>query len=183
MTVLSAQSTAWGWPDITILIVEVVGAAGIILSLIALIRSNAKLGASVRLSTLQAMISEMNELRRARADEPELERSLFESRQDWSDIEIKHHVAAVQLANVFEWAYLARRDGLLERDVWESWVETWRGVILASPPLRAAFTPTVWTFGRSEEVTHYLNELIKGGGDVGDPCRDRAGITKRLAGI
>lgn len=169
--------------ELATMIVELVGAIAIIVSLVALARSNSKLGASVRLSTLQSMVAEMNALRRDRAENPDLERSLFDTRTDWDDLQIQHHMAAVQLANVFEWAYLARRDGLLELDVWESWVETWRSVILASEPLRNSFSSTVWTFGRSPEVAACLDELVHGSGDVADPVRDRSGLVARIAGI
>ncbi|MEI6649018.1 MAG: hypothetical protein WCO08_05175 [Actinomycetes bacterium] len=125
----------------------------------------------MRLSNLQAMVGEMNEVRRLRATMPEVEKSLFVDRRDFTDLEISQNLIAVQLANIFEWAFLARRDGLIEKDVWESWVETWRSVILSSQPLRDLFTPTVWTFGRMNDMTAILEQLVQGTGAIQDPYR------------
>ena len=150
------------------------------LSLIAVARSNSKLADSMRLTNLQAMVVEMNQLRRFRATDTEVERSLFEDRVNWTDTQIHHNLVAVQLANIFEWAYLARRDGLIELDVWDSWVETWRSVILASEPLRKAFTPTVWTFGRSKDTLAALTLLVEGTGIISDPLRVQSGLGSRI---
>ncbi len=117
------------------------------------------------------MVSEMNVLRNRRADHPALERAMFHSRATWSDDEIREHMLAVELANIFEWAYLARRDGILDRDVWESWAETWRSVILASPPMQKRFTKTVWTFGRASNVFPGIDEFINDRGHLPDPFR------------
>lgn len=152
-------------------IAGVVSALAVCISLIMVAASNRKLSQSMKLANMQAMISEMNTLRRLRADEPDLERSLFPDREAWTDTEIQHNLTAVQLANVFEWAYFARRDGLIEKDVWDSWVETWRSVILASEPLRQAFQSSVWTFGRSDAVSSELNKLISLSGPISDPHR------------
>lgn len=121
----------------------VVQAAGVVVGFLALWRSNRRLSASLRMQTLQQMVVEMNRLRSVRASEPALERALFPSRAGWEDAKVKAHLIAVQLANIFEWAYLARRDGLIEREVWDSWVATWRGVILKSDPIRASFDDVV----------------------------------------
>ena len=129
------------------------------------------------------MIAEMNQLRRNRAANPDLERTLFDSRADWSDLQIQQHMSAVQLANVFEWAYLARREGLIEADVWRSWVETWRAVILGSEPLRNSFTPNVWTFGREHHMAQVLDALITGTGEVPDPLQDKSRFARKIAGI
>jgi len=153
------------------------------LSLVAVARSNRKLTQSMQLSTLQAMISEMNGLREMRSENPDLERSLFDSRESWSDTQIQHNLTAVQFANIFEWAYIARRDGLLEQQVWDSWVETWRNVILASRPLRESFTDNVWTFGRTPEVAAELNQLVSGSGLISDPCKRKNRFWSRIAGV
>lgn len=145
------------------------------ISLLSVAQSNRRLSRSMHLSTLQSMVTEMNQLRQNRADNPDLERSLFESRKDWSDTEIQHHLTAVQLANIFEWAFLARRDGLIDKDIWDSWVETWRSVILASTPLREAFTDTVWTLGRSPQITVELRALVTGDSGISDPFERRRG--------
>jgi hypothetical protein len=152
-------------------------------SLVAVARSNRRMSQSMRSSTLQAMITEMNKLRQARSDNPDLERSLFSARKDWTDSQIEHHLAAVQLANIFEWAFLARRDGLIELDVWDSWVETWRSVILASEPLKLSFTDAVWTLGRSPEVSQQLTLLVNGTGKIADPVRKKSRLWERLVGV
>lgn len=164
-------------------IIQLVSLFIIGVSLIAVARSNRRMTQSMRSSTLQAMITEMNKLRQVRAENPSLERSLFTARQNWTDSQIQHHLAAVQLANIFEWAFFARRDGLIESDVWESWVETWRSVILASDPLRDAFTDSVWTLGRSTEVSVMLQELIAGNGEIQDPIRVKSRVWEKIVGV
>ncbi len=164
-------------------IIQLVSLFIIGVSLIAVARSNRRMTQSMRSSTLQAMITEMNKLRQVRAENPSLERSLFTARQNWTDSQIQHHLAAVQLANIFEWAFFARRDGLIESDVWESWVETWRSVILASDPLRDAFTDSVWTLGRSTEVSVMLQGLIAGNGEIQDPIRVKSRVWEKIVGV
>jgi hypothetical protein len=162
---------------------DVVGAIALIVSLIAVARSNKRVAASVRMSNLQSMTVEMNGLRRLRADDPALERSLFETRTSWSDLQIKHNLMAVQLANILEWAYLARREGMIEIDVWESWVGTWRSVIVSSQPLRNSLGETVWTFGRSPEMTKDLGEIISGSDSIPDPFVPPAKVWSWLTGL
>lgn len=140
-------------------------------SLLAVVASNRRLAASLRIGTLQQIVTEMNTIRAARAMDPEFERSVFPQRADWDDDHIRTYLLAVELANILEWAYLARRDNLLDEDVWESWAETWRAVILSSDALRDCFTTSVWTFGRSEEVSTALNEFVQGAGAIRDPKR------------
>ena len=67
----------------------------------------------MRLDNLQSMVGEMNQIRRTRAENPDLERALFDKRNTWDDERINTNLMAVQLANIFEWAYFARRDGLI----------------------------------------------------------------------
>lgn len=163
-------------------LLDLAGLLVLVASFVAVARSNRKLSISMRLNNMQAMVSEMNELRRIRAADPELERSLFDSRQNWTDEQISQNLVAVQLANIFEWAYLARRDGLIEKDVWESWVETWRSVILSSKPLQEAFTPSVWTFGRQKDVADALNELVRGASNIPDPHKGSSKFLGWLTG-
>lgn len=152
-------------------VISTLSLLALFLSFLAVARSNRQLAKSMRLSNLQAMVVEMNQIRRLRASTPNLERELFENRKEWSDLQISQNLMAVQLANIFEWAYLARRDGLIEKDVWESWVETWRSVILSSESLRKSFTSSVWTFGRMNDLTKTLTDLVQGAGTIGDPFR------------
>ena len=152
-------------------VISTLSLLALFLSFLAVARSNKQLAKSMRLTNLQAMVVEMNQIRRLRASMPDLERELFEDRRDWSDLLINQNLMAVQLANVFEWAYLARRDGLIEKDVWESWVETWRSVILSSESLRKFFTDSVWTFGRMNDLTSVLTNLVKEAGAIDDPYK------------
>jgi hypothetical protein len=126
----------------------------------AVVWSNRQVAKAQRVSTLQQMVAEMNQLRQFRASNPSLEKELFEARHDWSDLQVQNNIVAVQLANILEWAYIARRENLLDKRVWESWVKTWQDVILASQPLRQLFTPTVWTFGRDPYMAQKLHELV-----------------------
>lgn len=66
-------------------IIQLVSLLIIGVSLIAVARSNRRMTQSMRSSTLQAMITEMNKLRQSRAENPSLERSLFTARQNWTD--------------------------------------------------------------------------------------------------
>lgn len=150
-------------------VVSILSLLVLIFSLLGVAKSNNNLAKSMRLNNLQAMVTEMNAVRRLRASLPDVERSLFDSRKNWSDLEINQNLIAVQLANILEWAYIARRNGLIEKDVWESWVQTWRSVILSSDSLKKSFTPTVWTFGRSEELSRVLTELMQESGSISDP--------------
>jgi hypothetical protein len=115
-----------------------------------------------RLDTLQRMISELNKLRQTRSDHPELERELFPSRKLWTDERIKEHMAIVQLANTLEWAYLARRDGLIDLEVWESWVTTWKSVISTNANEEHLYDSSVWTFGRSGTIFEDLKTITTG---------------------
>lgn len=155
-------------------IVGGVSALAVVLTLYALVLSNRRLSASLRVGTLQQMVSEMNGLRNRRADHPTTERAMFAQRASWTDDEIRENLLAVELANIFEWAYLARREGFLDLDVWESWAETWRSVILASPPLQKRFTETVWTFARSPAILADITRFISQRGHLADPRRRRA---------
>lgn len=157
---------------------SVVGGTALFATLWAVVRSNRKIATASRLNTLQQMVVEMNVIRRHRSDSPALERSLFEARRDWTDEEIQHHLAAVQLANILEWAYLARREGLLAREVWESWAETWQRVILTSKPLHDSFESSVWTFGRRPEIRTALEALVEHG-TVEDPRKSFLRFRKR----
>lgn len=164
------------------LVVETLGVLAIVISLLAVARSNQRVQNVERLSTLQSMVVEMNSLRQVRAANPDLERSLFESRADWSDSHIQNNLVAVQLANILEWAFLARRDRLIEKDVWESWVQTWRNVIMSSKSLKATFKDSVWTFGRHTAVQPVLYEIIWGKSDIPDPARSQSRFLAWITG-
>lgn len=154
------------------LVLDVISTLAIVVSLLLVARSNRRVAASYRVGTLQEMVSEMNSIRAVRAGDPDLERALFDSRSSWSDEQIRSNLLAVQLANILEWAYLARRDGMLDEDVWNSWVRTWKDVVLASEPLKKLFSETVWTFGRDPEVSSQLTSFVTGQtSSIRDPYR------------
>jgi len=79
-------------------------------------------------------------------------------------------MAIVQLANTLEWAYLARRDGLIEADVWKSWISTWQTVISANADGTHLYDPSVWTFGREGTIATDL-KLITEEGFIVDPYK------------
>lgn len=143
------------------LVVTAVGSVGVIISLVLVARSNQRLARAQNLTNLQQILGEMNKLRLYRADHPELERALFKERERWTDTRVQEHLMAVQLANIFEWAFFAKRDGLLREEVWDSWVTTWTEVILISPPLKECFNDKVWTFGREPAVMGEMKALLK----------------------
>ncbi len=151
------------------IIFGVINVVAVVASLLLLVRSNGRLAASMRMNTLQQVTNEMNALRTERADRPDLERSLFEGRREWTDLEIQRNLMAVKMANIFEWAYLARRDGLIDADVWTSWAVTWRSFILSSAPMKEAFRESVWTFCRDPKTSAALSDLVEGKSAIGDP--------------
>lgn len=80
-----------------------------------------------------------------------MERALFETRKDWDDAQIKRHVYAVGLANIFEWVLLSRKAGLIDRRVWEEWIDLWKTVILKDESMAAKLKDSVvYTFSRVE---------------------------------
>lgn len=147
----------------------------IIISLVYVIRSNNQVAKSMRVTALQQVLSEMNEIRRIRGADPELEKSLFDSRRNWDDLTIKKHLIAVQLANILEWAYLARRDGLLSQAEWTSWAKTWKDVILSSVSLKSTFQEEVWTFARNPEMAAALKAIFEESGTIEDPRKNVCG--------
>jgi hypothetical protein len=157
--------TLTDWADVA----QVTVAAAIVASLLQVALSNRRLAASLRLNSMQQMISELNRLRQVRMNQPDLERSLFPERALWTDEGLRKHLVAVQLANMFEWAYFSRREGLLPADVWLSWIDTWHSVIVSSPGLREAFAESVWTFGREEPARQDLRDLVFATGVRTDP--------------
>jgi hypothetical protein len=165
MHVLTATTT-FEWLT---LLLSAISTIGLLVSLFFVAQSNRKLAASMRMQTLQSMVSEMNTIRQMRSNDPSLERELFTNRAGWTDSEIKKNLFAVELANIFEWAYLARKNDLLEKEIWDSWVETWVGLLKASKPLADSFSENVWTFGRSPEMRQALDALVRGEGVVKDP--------------
>lgn len=128
-------------------------------TLISLVFSIRRESASNRLDTLQRMVSELNELRRYRTAHPDVERSLFPARENWSSGRIAEHLSIVQLANTLEWAYIARREGLLDYEVWQSWVLTWQTVIEPNSTRENLYNDMVWTFGRSGQMSIDLQSL------------------------
>jgi hypothetical protein len=163
------------WIQLAIACVLVFTAILYLLTFVNVAQANRRLAVSLRLTNLAQMIGEMNDLRQFRAEHPDLERALFEQRRDWSSIIIQRNLTAVQLANILEWAYIARRNNLIEKDVWESWARTWRDVILASTPLQESFSESVWTFGRADSVLSDLQQIISRTDAIPDPRQRRRG--------
>jgi len=156
------------------LFVNAMQTLGVIGALLATMWANRNLARSIRLNALQQMISEMNRLREQRFHDPNVERAFFPNREKWSDCEIRQNIMAVELANVFEWAYLARRARLIDHDVWTSWAETWRSIIFPSPALRGLFADQnhVWTFCRSSDMESDLRKIVEHQeGRIPDPAR------------
>jgi hypothetical protein len=149
-------------------VVSLLAALGTLATITGLVITIRRNTATSRLDTLQRMVAEMNHLRQQRATNPSLERSLFPDRRDWTDEQIAEHLAMVQLANTLEWAYIARRSGMLDLDVWESWVATWRGVIENDTKRDSLYHASVWTFGRTGTMAKDLERLTKGD-DLPDP--------------
>jgi hypothetical protein len=144
-------------------IINAIQTLAVVLALSATIWSNRKLAKSLRSNALQQMIAEMNRLREQRMEHPDIERSLFPKRAQWPDQRIRENIMAVELANIFEWAYLARREGLIEKAVWDSWAMTWRSIIFPSPILRGLFADQahIWTFCRAPEMAHQLRLIVE----------------------
>lgn len=126
-------------------------------------------------STMVTIMNALNDLRKSRAEDPELEGALFDSRRGWKPIDIKKRVFAVQFANILECCLLSRERGLISESEWQSWKEMWKGVILRNPTIRGLMSdPTIYSF--KPEACEEVNEWIaESQADVPDPERgDRA---------
>jgi hypothetical protein len=141
----------------------------LVFSLLYVVRSNNQVANSMRITALQQLLSEMNELRRIRASDIGLEQALFDARKNWDEVTIKKHLMAVQLANILEWAFIARRDGVLSETEWKAWAKTWREVILSSASLKSAFKSEVWTFGRDPGIEDALKHIFDETKPIPDP--------------
>jgi len=113
---------------------------------------------SNRVNTYNNIISMMNNLRNFRIIDPDLERALFAGRSTWTDAEIKTRVYAVELANIFEWVFLSRKVGLIEKRVWDEWILLWKTVILSDKSMTDLLAdPTIYTFSRLEACDVVIN--------------------------
>ena len=116
---------------------------------------------SNRVNTYNNIISMMNNLRNFRIIYPDLERALFYGRKKWTDEEIKARVYAVELANIFEWVFLSRKVGLIEKSVWDEWIHLWNTVILSDKNMADLLKDSsVYTFS-SSEACNVVKEIIK----------------------
>jgi hypothetical protein len=111
----------------------------------------------------------MNKIRQVRFENPEIEKKLFPSRKDWNDEKVKKYLLTLQMANVFEWAYIARRQDLISYQEWESWIITWREVIVDSEELKALLSDTVWTFARQDAMQRHIRSLLDQSLQITDP--------------
>lgn len=106
---------------------------------------------SREIDAYNTIIRMMNDLRRHRIEDPKMERVLFKTRKYWGDAQIKRHVYAVGLANIFEWMLLSRKAGLIDRRIWEEWIDLWKTVILKDESMAAKLKDrVVYTFSRVE---------------------------------
>jgi hypothetical protein len=142
-------------------VIATVASCGTLVSIIGLIVTVRRNTALSRLDTLQKMVSELNALRRYRASNPDIERALFPPRHKWSKEKIGQHLTIVQLANTLEWAYIARRSGFIDFDVWNSWVATWKGVIEHEAQTDEIYHESVWTFSRHGQMADDLRLMTK----------------------
>lgn len=133
---------------------------GLIVTIIEMTLETRRLRLAIQSDTTQKMVYMMNDLRNKRLDNPALEKILFAKRKNWSDDEIRRHVFIVELVNIFEWSYLARRDGLIDKETWSQWIKTWRDFIVADDRMKEAFEPSVFTFSH-EEARDAITKLIK----------------------
>lgn len=122
---------------------------------------------SNRVNTYNNIISMMNNLRNFRIIYPDLEKTLFAGRSSWTDEKIRTRVYAVELANIFEWVFLSRKVGLIEKRVWDEWILLWKTVILSDKSMTDLLTdPTIYTFSRSEacdvvkNISKYTNYIV-----------------------
>lgn len=93
----------------------------------------------------------LNNLRNLRINDPKLEGLLFAGRKDMSEQEIKTRVYVVELANIFELAFLSRKVGLMGKSVWDEWIYLWKTTILSDESMATLLTdPTIYTFSRLE---------------------------------
>ena len=119
---------------------------------------------SNRINAYNSIIAMMNDLRNFRIKDPELERALFKTREGWSDAEIKRHVYAVELANIFEWVLLSRKAGLIDKSVWNEWIFLWNTVILTDEFMKEKLNdPIIYTFSHLEAY-HEIKKMSENKG-------------------
>jgi hypothetical protein len=92
----------------------------------------------------------LNNLRNLRINDPNLEKVLFKSREDLPYRDIKRHVYAVEMANIFELMWLSRKAGLVGKSVWDDWFTLWKVVILKDDFMKKTLkNPDIYTFSLS----------------------------------
>ena len=113
---------------------------------------------SNQINTYNNIISMMNNLRNLRIKDTELEGLLFAGRKDMTEQEIKTRVYVVELANIFELAFLSRKVGLMGKSVWDEWLYLWKTIILSDESMATLLTdPTIYTFSRLEACEEIIN--------------------------
>ena len=90
----------------------------------------------IKMDNLSKIINALNDLRKVRIQNPELEKELFENRKDMTKEEIMRRVYNVQFANIFEWVFLSYKKGLISEKEWKDWSWIWKNVILKDESMR-----------------------------------------------
>lgn len=120
----------------------------------------------IKVDNLSKIISALNDLRKVRIENPELEKALFESRKEMTKDEIMKRVYNVEFANIFEWVFLSYKKGLIGEKEWKDWSWIWKNVILKNESMRAVMMDkTIYTFSLDafEEIRKWTEEIgIKG---------------------
>lgn len=101
----------------------------------------------IKIDNYAKIINSMNNLRDVRIQFPDLERALFKSRDKMEDKEIRKRVYCVELANIFELAFLSHEKGLIDQKEWDDWSSMWKKVILSDESMRTMMEDeTIYTF-------------------------------------
>lgn len=116
----------------------------------------------IKIDNYGKIINSLNNLRNIRIQFPDLERALFKSRQEMNDNEIRKRVYGVELANIFEWAFLSQKEGLIDKKEWDDWSSMWKKVILSDESMRTMMEDkTIYTFSADAQklVKSWIDDI------------------------
>jgi len=111
---------------------------------------------TIKVDNFSKIIGALNDIRKERLAVPQLERNLFERREDMTDDQIRTRVYGVMFANIIEWTIFSRDSGLIDDKRWE--------VILSDNSFAKLMSDrTIYTFnfGAHELVIKLIEEIKK----------------------
>jgi len=119
---------------------------------------------TIKVDNFSKIIGALNDIRKERLAVPQLERNLFERREDMTDDQIRTRVYGVMFANIIEWTIFSRDSGLIDDKRWEDWISVLKDVILSDNSFAKLMSDrTIYTFnfGAHELVIKLIEEIKK----------------------